>query len=263
MTSPLHTIWTHVHPAVCSLVFKVGNNRISSGSGFKIGQRLLTNNHVVQVPGATHVTLRFVGADGSSDTASRTLTIQELQAKLLDGDPADAWDFAIYDLSWPEFAKTPSLALAPATSTSIGDPVALFGFQFDQSNLSVHAGVLASRFVQKGVKYLQIDASVNQGNSGGPLIDLSTCLVIGIVTRKATGLTQEFDALLHSFDQNIQALKGSQGAMRVGPIDPFEVLMVSQEQMKRVSLEIRRSANVGIGYAYELDKVRGSSALNN
>lgn len=261
MTSPLHTIWTHVHPAVCSLVFTAGNTRVSSSSGFKIGQRLITNNHVVQVPGATHVTLRFVSADGFTDTASRTVSVQELQAKLLDGDPAKGWDFAIYDLSWPEFAKILSLALAPATNTSIGDPVAVFGFQFGQPNLSVHSGVLASRFVQAGVKYLQIDASVNQGNSGGPLIDLATCLVVGIVTRKATGLTDEFDALLQSFDQNIQALKGSQAIMRVGPIDPIEVLTVSQEQMKRVSLEIRRSANVGIGYAYELDKVRGSSAL--
>lgn len=213
MSSALHTVWTQVHPSVCSLVFKAGNTRISSGSGFKIGQRLITNNHVVQVPGASHVTLRFVGSDGSVDTASRTITVQELQAKLLDGDGADRWDFAIYDLSWPEFDSIPSLALAPATNTSIGDPVAVFGFQFDQSNLSVHSGVLASRFVQAGVKYLQIDASVNQGNSGGPLIDVSNCLVVGIVTRKATGLTQQFDSLLQSFDQNIQALKGSQSVL--------------------------------------------------
>src|SRR6266853_5947730 len=98
MTSPLHTIWTHVQPAVCSLVFQAGANRISSGSGFKIGQRLITNNHVIQVPSATHVTLRFVGVDGFTESASRTVSVQELQAKLLDGDPANAWDFAIYDL---------------------------------------------------------------------------------------------------------------------------------------------------------------------
>lgn len=100
MTSPLHTIWTNVHPAVCSLVFTPGSIRVSSGSGFKIGQRLVTNNHVVQVPGATHVTLRFVSSDGFTDVASRTVSVQELQTKLLDGDPAINWDFAIYDLSW-------------------------------------------------------------------------------------------------------------------------------------------------------------------
>ena len=261
MASVINTVWTHVHPAVCSLVFSAGANRLSSGSGFKVGNLLITNNHVIQVPGATSVTLRFVGADGFTDVATKTMGIAEFKSKLLDGDPVDSWDFAIIDLSWPEFAKIPSLALAPALPSAIGDPIALLGFQFDQPNLSIHSGTLASRFVQAGVKYLQLDASVNQGNSGGPLVDPRTCLVIGIVTRKATGLTQQFGALLQSFDQNITALKGAQSIMRVGAVDPIEAALVSQEQMKRVSMEIRRSANVGIGYAYELDKLRGSNTL--
>lgn len=120
---------------------------------------------------------------------------------------------------------------------------------------------MASRFVQAGVKYIQLDASVNQGNSGGPLIDPSNCLVVGLVTRKGTGLTRQFDELLKSFDQNIKAMSAAKSIISVGPVDPIEALTVSQEQMKRVSLEIRRSANVGIGYAYELDKVRSSGEL--
>lgn len=261
MPSPLSTLWTSIHPSVCSLTFHAGGTRASSGSGFKVGNRLITNNHVVQVAGATHVTLRFVGLDGSSDVASKMVTTQDFAAKLLDGDPEAAWDFAIYDLSWPEFAAIPSLALAPNTSVGIGDPIALFGFQFDQANLSVHSGVVASRYVNAGVKYIQLDASVNQGNSGGPLIDPSNSLVVGIVTRKATGLTRQFDQLLQSFDQNMQALRGAQSIMKLGGLDPVEALTVSQAQMKAVALEIRRSANVGIGYAYELDRVRLSHAL--
>jgi len=261
MASALNTLWTQAHPAVCSLTFSAGGTRISSGTGFKVGKRLITNNHVVQVPGATHVTLRFVGTDGYTDAASKVVTVAELEAKLLDGDPEAGWDFGIYDLSWPEFSQIPSLALAPSTTAAIGDPIAFLGFQFENPNLAIHSGILASRFVQAGVKYLQLDASVNQGNSGGPLIDPSNSLVVGIITRKATGLTKQFDQLLASFDQNIQALAGAQSIISVGPIDPIAALKVSQEQMKRVSLEIRRSANVGIGYAYELDKVRASAAL--
>jgi hypothetical protein len=216
---------------------------------------------VVHVPGATHVTLRFVAADGTTTTASRVLTIQEFHSKLLDGDDPSGWDYAILDLSWAEFTALPSLELAQALPIEIGDPIALFGYQFDQPNLSVHAGVLASRFEQSGVKYLQLDASVNQGNSGGPLIDPVSGLVIGIVTRKATGLTRQFDSLLDSFDQNINSLSRARSLMSMAGVDPVEALQVSQMQMKQVSLEIRRSANVGIGYAYELDKVGASHAL--
>lgn len=261
MGSGLNALWTQVHPAICSLTFSAAGVRISSGTGFKVGARLITNNHVVQVPGATDVTLRFVKADGFSDAASRKITVGEFQRRLLDGDPKEGWDFAIYDLSWPEFKSIPSLALAPSTSLSIGDPIAFLGFQFENPNLAIHSGTLASRFVQAGVKYLQLDASVNQGNSGGPLVNPESSLVVGIVTRKATGLTKQFDDLLESFDLNMAALKAAGSIIRVGAVDPIEAIMVSQEQMKRVALEIRRSANVGIGYAYELDKIRSSHAL--
>ena len=86
--------------------------------------------------------------------------------------------------------------------------------------------------------------------------------VIGIVTRKATGLTAQFDQLIASFAENIKVLKAVQGGMSLGGVDPMEMLAISQHQMAIVSQEMKRSANVGIGYAYRLDKIRSSlSAL--
>jgi hypothetical protein len=45
---------------------------------------------------------------------------------------------------------------------------------------------------------------VNSGNSGGPLIDLKTGKVAGIITRAETGLLRE------QFDRLLQALKDNQ-----------------------------------------------------
>ena len=134
------------------------------------------------------------------------------------------------------------------------------GFQFDQPNLSLHSGILSSRFTNVDVKYLQLDASVNQGNSGGPLIDPKTSEVIGIITRKMTGLTKQFDELLKSFSENIRVLEEAKkgGSIEMFGIDPIDFFKVSQIQMAKISVEIRRSANVGVGYAYELEKVRTS-----
>lgn len=252
-------IWQKVYRSVCSMTFLKDDERIASGTGFKVDNKLVTNYHVIQVPPATHVKLRFVNEDGYTDSISKRLSLNEFRTRLADSMPEDSWDYAIFDLDWPEFTSLPSLNLCVKDEFNIGQSVALFGYQFDQPNLSIHSGILASRFVRAGVKYLQLDASVNQGNSGGPLVNPKTSEVIGIITRKMTGLTRQFDKLLDSFDHNIRTLEqASKGGiiMQISGIDPIEGMKISQIQMAKISLEIKRSANVGVGYAYELEKVR-------
>jgi V8-like Glu-specific endopeptidase len=251
-------IWQNIYKSICSITFLKDDDRIASGTGFKVNNRLVTNYHVIQVPIATHVQLRFVKEDGNTDYISKKISLSEFLTKQVDSMPVDNWDYAIFDLDWPEFNTIPSLNLCVGDDFHIGQSVVLFGYQFGQPNLSIHSGILASRFVNDGVKYLQLDASVNQGNSGGPLINPNTSEVIGIVTRKNTGLTGQFDELLKSFDYNIQALERASkgGRIQMFGIDPIEGMKISQTQMAKISIEIRRSANVGIGYAYELEKVR-------
>lgn len=251
--------WTNCYSSICSInFFDQQEQRIGSGTGFKIGNYLVTNNHVYAAPGAVKVELRFVNEDGYTPKASKTITYENFTQRLLIGDYEANWDYAILNLNDPEFNLIPSLTLADSSSTRIGQKVAVMGFQFDQSNLSIKQGILSSRYIRVGVKYMQVDASVNQGNSGGPLINVDNNRVIGIVTRKHTGLTNAFDELLKSFANNIQVLQdsGRGTSMQIGGVDPVKVLIVSQTQMKQTAEELRRSANVGIGYAYELDEIK-------
>lgn len=251
--------WTNCHASICSISFlNQQGQRIGSGTGFKIGSHLVTNNHVYHAPGSTSVELRFVNEDGHSTKAAKTLSYLDFQNRLEMGLPENSWDYAILNLDDAEFNAIPSLILADSTMCQIGQRIAVLGFQFDQVNLSIKQGILSSRYVRASVKYMQIDASVNQGNSGGPLINIENNSVIGIVTRKHTGLTNAFDNLLNSFANNIQVLQAStQGVgMIIGGINPINVLITSQNQMKATALELKRSANVGIGYAYELDEIR-------
>lgn len=251
-------LWKGVHASVCSIVAFQNGHRIASGTGFKSSDKIVTNYHVIQAPGVTDFQLRFTMEDGYSDSISKWVTSGVMEASLADSMPVDSWDYAILDLDWEELGSVPSLNLTPGSDCPIGLPIALFGYQFDQPNLSIHAVILASKFVANGVKLLQLDASVNQGNSGGPLLNTVTSDVIGIVTRKHTGLTEQFDALMQSFETNMKTLDqmASAGRVVVGGIDPNKALRLTQEQMARVSIEIRRSANVGVGYAYQLDKIK-------
>jgi len=258
---PLTTLWQHAHEAVCSLSFRRSGERISSGTGFKVGRFLVTNNHVIIAPTADEVVLRFVTSDGHATSALLQLSIPEFRGLLRDGQPDDQWDYAIIDLGETDLREIPSLTINPSIPPTVGRQVAHLGYHFDQDNLAIHAGIISSRFERAGVEYMQLDASVNQGNSGGPLFEPESEAVVGIVTRKATGLTNQFDALIQSFETNIQALRAVQGGIRVGGVDPMEALLMTQAQMRQVALEIRRSANVGIGYAYTLREIARSLVL--
>jgi len=250
--------WNDCHSSICSISFLNQEGiRIGSGTGFKIGNHLITNNHVYAAPGAAYVVLCFVCEDGYTIRATKVITYVNFQNRLQWGLPESSWDYAILDLSDAEFSTIPSLTLSDSSTIRIGQSIAVMGFQFDQNNLSIKQGILSSRYVRSGVKYMQIDASVNQGNSGGPLINIDNNQVVGIVTRKHTGLTNAFDDLLNSFSDNIQILQAAnQFPGHYNGINLLNGFIATQFQMKRTAEEVRRSANVGIGYAYELDEIR-------
>ena len=166
----LKELWRDLHRSVCSISFLINGKRISSGTGFRVGTKIITNNHVIQVPPATHVIVHFVGADGHSRIAEKAFSQQEFRSHLIDGEPESSWDYAILDMEIDEFKEIPTLRLKQDDDIAIGTTIALLGFQFDQSNLSIHTGILSSKYIRAGVNYLQLDASVNNGNSGGPLI---------------------------------------------------------------------------------------------
>jgi S1-C subfamily serine protease len=100
---------------------------------------------------------------------------------------------------------------------------------------------------------IQLDASVNQSNSGVPLLDGETGQVLSMVTRKGTGPSNLFDELLSVFDKNVTALSAATGMIGLGSVDPIAAIIAGQRQMKALASEIQRSANVGIGYAFSVE----------
>jgi serine protease Do len=139
----------------------------SLGSGFIVDPSglIVTNNHVIASAEQITVTL-------SDDTV--------LQAKVVGRDPVT--DLALLKVD----AKTPLPAATWGDSkkAKVGDWVLAIGNPFGLGG-TVTAGIISAtaRDIHSGpyVDYLQTDASINRGNSGGPLFDLSGN-VIGINT---------------------------------------------------------------------------------
>ncbi|HAF40591.1 MAG TPA: Do family serine endopeptidase [Sphingobium sp.] len=135
----------------------------SLGSGFIISADgyIVTNNHVVSA-----------GAEGATvEQITVTLTNkEEFTAKLVGRDPAT--DLAVLKI---ESSKPlPFVKFGDSTKSRVGDWVVAIGNPFALSG-TVTAGIISA--VHRGTggtydKFIQTDASINQGNSGGPMFDM-------------------------------------------------------------------------------------------
>ena len=137
------------------------------GSGFIIDSKgiVVTNNHVIQdaediivrVNGDKEFTAKVIGADPLSDIAVLQLDTKEkfIPVKFGNSDKARIGDWVI----------------------AIGNPFGLGG--------TVTSGIISARNRSIGLSryedFIQTDASINSGNSGGPLFDMNGD-VIGINT---------------------------------------------------------------------------------
>jgi serine protease Do len=137
------------------------------GSGFIIDEKgiVVTNNHVIQ--GAEDI---FVSVNGS----------EEYKAKVLGADPY--MDLAVLEIESDK--KFIPVAFGDSDKARVGDWVIAIGNPFGFGG-TVTSGIISARNRDIGMTryddFIQTDASINQGNSGGPLFDLEG-KVIGINT---------------------------------------------------------------------------------
>jgi serine protease Do len=147
--------------------FDVPRKAIAMGSGFVIDKSgyIVTNNHVIE--NGKKITVKF--PDG-----------REFNAKLIGTDPAT--DVALLKVKSDK--PLPTVEFGDDRQVRVGDWVVAVGNPFGLSN-TVTAGIVSSigRDVGSGQynDFLQIDAPINRGNSGGPTFDIQG-KVIGMNT---------------------------------------------------------------------------------
>ncbi len=137
------------------------------GSGFIIDENgiVVTNNHVI--------------AD-AEDIIVRVNGDKEFKAKVIGADPLS--DIAVLQLDTKE--KFTPVKFGNSDKARIGDWVIAIGNPFGLGG-TVTSGIISARNRSIGLTryedYIQTDASINSGNSGGPLFDMKGD-VIGINT---------------------------------------------------------------------------------
>ncbi len=145
-------------------------NETVSGSGFFISDQgyIVTNNHVVEGTNSVNIVL----SNGSQEKASVVGTDQYTDIAVLKTD-----------------GKVPAVAtLGNSDVLKPGESVIAIGSPLGDFKNTVTVGVVSAtgRSIDTGKGYqieglIQTDAAINQGNSGGPLVDLAG-EVIGVNT---------------------------------------------------------------------------------
>jgi len=151
----------------------------SLGSGFIVDPSgyIVTNNHVISGGDP-----RSGGADSKVSVDTITVTLsdrREFKARVIGRDPLS--DMALLKI---DATNLPYVKFGNSQGVRVGDWAIAIGNPFGLGG-TVTAGIVSAlhRNIGSGQydRYIQTDASINQGNSGGPLFDLDGN-VIGINT---------------------------------------------------------------------------------
>ena len=202
--------------------------RQAYGSAFFISHDgyLLTNRHVVQ--DASKVSIRFHDR-------------RELDAELIGSD--ERTDIALLKVKGTQF---PALQVGDAEQLKVGEPVLAIGspFGFDYS---ASAGIVSAKsrtmVNEAAVPFIQTDAALNPGNSGGPLFNQHG-QVVGV---------------------NSRIFSGTGGYMGLSFSIPIDVAMDVVQQLKSTGRVTRPFLGVllqdidrDLAEAYQLSKPEGA-----
>jgi serine protease DegQ len=186
-------------------VISLGSGVIASSDGY-----ILTNNHVVQAGDEIAVAL----TDG-----------RRLSAHLVGADPDT--DLAVLKV---DLQNLPAITFGRSETLKVGDIVLAIGNPFDVGQTVTMGIVSALGRTNLGINtlenFIQTDASINQGNSGGALVD-SNGLLIGINTAifsrsggsVGIGFAIPTSIVMHVMDQIVHTGRVHHGFFGIEPFD--------------------------------------------
>jgi|SRR3989344_253932 len=203
---------------------------IGAGSGFIISNsgHIITCSHVIKNLQVIHV-----GFDRGNFQLEYNL------AKLVYDDHER--DFAIIKIEKQNLGFLP---LGDFNSNNIGDEVIFLGFPLQVVKVTAHKGMISAMgqdvLPKVNLNIFQIDGSVNNGNSGGPVVNKDG-IVIGIVTSKYLEFNEELEKILKLGKMTGISIGSQQGSIDIG------------ESFFNIVNLMRSHINVGIGHAFSIE----------
>ncbi|HMP73974.1 MAG TPA: trypsin-like peptidase domain-containing protein [Kiritimatiellia bacterium] len=159
-------------------VYRIPERLAGQGSGVIIDRRgyVLTNNHVID--GATDISI--VLDDGS-----------KYPARLVGVEPHT--DLAVLKIEAEGEASFHAVEIGDSDRLRVGEFVVAIGSPFSLAS-SVTLGIVSQKGRSIGMlpyeDFIQTDAAINRGNSGGPLVDVDGAMIGVNTVIQTTGMSQ-------------------------------------------------------------------------
>ncbi len=247
-------IWKKNYGAVCSIEF-LGScgSQIFGLTGFRTGNKIITDDLLYSIKDAKDVVISFYDLDGVTPTAVLEIGYNELLYLLPDKEDFENLGFAILPADFREFRKTTSLELCRDCRPALGLEAVSMAYQKEHRNMSIKSALVSSYYKNsRDHSFLQYDGTVKPGSSGGPLIDAVSGKVLGIISNKEMSLVRNYNELSNIVELNLKMLRGEEGKWQINDIDPIQVLIANQNQIKHIAKEFFRNSTVRIGFALDI-----------
>lgn len=147
----------------------------------------------------------------------------------------------------PFLKDRPCLNLGEPRKAKIGDESIVMGFPMGDPILTSSKAMIAAKARKKLLEgsdvltdMFKLDAAINNGNSGGPVIHITSGNVIGIVSMKVGALSQKLQ---------IFKKKKPRARIEISDDDPIELL---QETLK----DMERNLQLGLGYGISVSHLK-------
>jgi len=152
---------------VSQLIFKI-NTANGSGSAFYLKQHniFITDYHVVQ---------------GAKSLAIEDKGLNRFVGNVVLTDASE--DIAFVRAVTGDFSALPEISFSDLANIALRDEVYVLGYPYGMPYTETQGIVSSPKQLMDGKYYIQTDASVNPGNSGGPLVNKNG-EIIGITTAK-------------------------------------------------------------------------------
>ena len=257
MESLYKNVWKECHSSVCSIRFLNGNDiEIVSLTGFKAGDYLFTHDMVNRLHKAEFVEIRFVKDDAHTTAAIERMSLHDFTERIITSYDQEITGFSTVSLADLNFKQIPSLEMAFNRHMSIGQEVAVLGYQYDNPSLTIKSGILSTLIHRNNARYLQFDGSIIWGNSGSPVIDPKTNEVLGIIGYKLDRRNKSYEKMIEISNSNIKSLEKAQGEFEVAGVDPIQVLIAWQKQILQLAGEVYKASGSGIGIAIDAKTIK-------
>ena len=238
---------------------------LGQGSGFIVSEDglVLTNKHVVADEDADYTIFTNNGKKYSAQVLARD-PVQDLAVLRIDRSNKLDKDGNL------ETDKFPVLKLGDSKSLEIGQTVVIIGNALGEFRNTVSVGVISGlgrritasdssgSFVETLENVIQTDAAINQGNSGGPLLNLKG-EVVGISTAVVSG-AQSIGFAIPSDKAKRAVEQAAETGKIIYPFLGIRYMLVTESLKDQKGLSVDYGALIGAGSQGERAVEAGSAA---